>query len=245
LDAAAANWQGRNPRASCRCPVPSQEARRAFDEERRANDALTSDADRDRQAIEDLKSRCDPQRGGWALPAAAARMQASVRAARDSPPLTGPTALRTRTCSLAHATEDLSARDEAAAALREGLELLRDDYAELQGQHAAAQRDGGSREKQREMEVRRAGGCWTGSGQHAVGHAAAGTGPRNGHPASDRSRPAPRPAARRTRSSSTTGRSSASRATTARSRRPTASCASAWRPCGRRTCRCGGRGGRG
>lgn len=34
-----------------------QELRRAFDDERRANDDLTRDADRDRQAIEDLKTR--------------------------------------------------------------------------------------------------------------------------------------------------------------------------------------------
>jgi hypothetical protein len=34
-----------------------QELRRAFEDERRANDDLTRDADRDRQSIEDLKSR--------------------------------------------------------------------------------------------------------------------------------------------------------------------------------------------
>lgn len=34
-----------------------QELRRAYDEERRANDDLMCDADRDRQAIDDLKAR--------------------------------------------------------------------------------------------------------------------------------------------------------------------------------------------
>ena len=36
---------------------PLQELRRAYDDERRANDDLARDADRDRQTIDDLKAR--------------------------------------------------------------------------------------------------------------------------------------------------------------------------------------------
>jgi hypothetical protein len=59
--------------------------------------------------------------------------------------------------SLDRTTDDLKARESEAQSLRDALERLRDDYAELQGQYAAAQRDGSGREKQREMEVRKGG----------------------------------------------------------------------------------------
>jgi hypothetical protein len=68
--------------------------------------------------------------------------------------------------SLERAGEDLRAREEAVGDLRESLARLRDDYSELQAQHAAAQREAPGKEAQREMGVRarRAAGAGAGAG---------------------------------------------------------------------------------
>ena len=59
-----------------------------------------------------------------------------------------------RARSLERGAQELRLKEEAAAELRDGLDRLRADYEDLQGQYAAAKREGTGRERQREMEVR-------------------------------------------------------------------------------------------